>query len=224
MKTFNKIISENLNHMNTIASEWGAVQVTNFTEVNSNIMPIFDFPSNYNNADSLFKSNSNDDLRCELCGHHIKTSYWLQNDSQKLLLMVGSECVTHFDAQSGSDIIKDNKATLASSIVSKLINTNTENIAFNKGFQLSYKSAHIYIGSSDAQRDIPKDTYLDIKESFITALKLIKPAYNTNLIRNRMNRTSKVSRTVKTSISTNTINKIIKNQDLFNKLFRFLNI
>jgi hypothetical protein len=74
-------------------------------------MPEFSFPDPavYKHAPTLYPCNPGPGaMNCELCGHSpIKTAYWLQNDVQKLILLVGSECVTRFEGKSGQRLAKE---------------------------------------------------------------------------------------------------------------------
>jgi hypothetical protein len=94
-------ISENLTHMGTEATEWTAVPIIGFNEIEVNgkekKMPLFDFPKGYSKAPTLYPMNTTGDYNCELCSKSgITTVYHIQNDKKKWVLSVGSECVTHF--------------------------------------------------------------------------------------------------------------------------------
>ena len=107
---YKQAIEANVKHMATSLSEWTAVEMTGFVEVEAggeaHTMPTFNFPQGYTSAPTLYKSNA-DGACCELCAHPIKMAYWIQNDSKKWTMMVGSECVTHFGGKSGQELAKE---------------------------------------------------------------------------------------------------------------------
>jgi len=111
MKPYQQIVEENLKHMGTAASEWRAVPVLGMADTRdakgqSVKMPEFDFPKGYADAPTMFKGGQ--ETPCGLCGKTIKNVYWLQNDSKQWTLMVGSECVTHFEGgKSGAELVND---------------------------------------------------------------------------------------------------------------------
>ena len=111
MTTYQQTVDENLKYMNTLAGEWRAVPVLGMADADNNgvtvKMPEFDFPKGYAEAPSMFKSAGSEAV-CGLCGKTIKNVYWIQNDSKKWTLMVGSECVTHFEGgKSGAELAND---------------------------------------------------------------------------------------------------------------------
>jgi hypothetical protein len=111
MKNYQQTVQENLKHMGTTESEWSAVPVARFVEAQdgnrSVTMPEFKFPEGYTSAPTMFVSQGSEAV-CGLCGKTIKNCYWIQNDSKKWTLMVGSECVTHFgEGKSGMELSKE---------------------------------------------------------------------------------------------------------------------
>lgn len=107
MNTYEKAVAANMQHMQTSLAEWQAVEITGFSDAtddkgNAVKMPTFEFPAGYVPAPTLYKAQSA--ACCELCAHDIKNVYWLQNDSKRWLLAVGSECVTRFAGKSGDTI------------------------------------------------------------------------------------------------------------------------
>lgn len=100
------VVAENLKHMGTKHSEWKAVEISGIAETKQGGMPKFNFPEGYKPAPSKYK-NVGTDMNCELCAHPIKNAYWLQNDSKKYTLLVGSECVTKFEGISGVQLGKE---------------------------------------------------------------------------------------------------------------------
>jgi hypothetical protein len=111
MSTYDKVVAENLAHMGTGAAEWSAVGITGMVESDApdgRQMPEFAFPEDYESAPSMYHSGPTaDTMCCELCAHPIKNAYWIQNDMRKWVLLVGSECVTHFEGKSGERIVKE---------------------------------------------------------------------------------------------------------------------
>jgi hypothetical protein len=108
---YEEAVQKNLDHMGTPASDWKAVAIKSMAETTDDKgrkikMPEFDFPKDYTHAPSLFLSGTSDTC-CELCGTAIKFVYWLQNDTRKWLLCVGSECVTQFEQASGLQLSKE---------------------------------------------------------------------------------------------------------------------
>lgn len=119
MSKYEQRVKENLAHMGTPARDWRAVEITGTQNANGRAMPTFRFPKGYKrNETTLYKATSAESMNCELCGAAIKYAYWLQNDAAKELLLVGSECVTHFEEASGERLSKEaqwakNRALLA---------------------------------------------------------------------------------------------------------------
>lgn len=112
MSTYDKVVAENLEHMQTSAAEWSAVGMIRMAETtdapDGRPMPEFAFPEDYDKAPTLHPTgNMAENMCCELCGHPIKNAYWIQNDKRRWVLMVGSECVTHFEGKSGERIVKE---------------------------------------------------------------------------------------------------------------------
>lgn len=104
MSPYDTIVAQTLAAMGTASFEWSAVpgQMTEAGEE-------FSYPAGYSHAPSPLKALGIEP-NCELCGHGIKNCYWLQNDTRKWLLMVGSECVTHFgEGKSGEQIAKEHQ-------------------------------------------------------------------------------------------------------------------
>ena len=109
MVGFAKRIQDNLDQMGTQASEWVPVEITGMQETEDGekpaAMPTFAFPKGYDQAPSLFSGKG---ACCELCGKDIKNYFWIQNDSKRLVMPVGSECVTMFgQGLSGERIAKE---------------------------------------------------------------------------------------------------------------------
>jgi len=103
---YQKRVFENLRHMGTPADQWTAVPIIGEKKVEAEgkerNMPVFKFPSGYTKAPTLYPVNTSGDMNCELCGKMpIKTAYHIQNNTHQWLLLVGSECVTHFQEKSG---------------------------------------------------------------------------------------------------------------------------
>lgn len=109
MSTYDQTVKQNLEHMHTPMSEWSACTIKRMVDTGERVMPEFEIPQGYKPAPSLFRNtNTIGDLgTCELCGHTIKFFYWVQNDSQKLVMAVGSECINHFEGKSGEQIAKE---------------------------------------------------------------------------------------------------------------------
>lgn len=105
---YQKAVQMNFDHMGTQASEWSAVPVTGMEPVelddgSEKVMPTFEFPVGYERAPSLYTGEC-----CYLCGTTIKNVFWIQNDTRKWIMPVGSECVTHFgEGESGMAIAKN---------------------------------------------------------------------------------------------------------------------
>ena len=118
-------VLRNLSQMNAPFEEWRATPIKGFTEVEINgkmkKMPLFDFPQGYTIAPTLYLANE-DNACCGLCGKDpISTWYWIQNDSKKWSLGVGSECVTHFgEGKSGKDLERELKVNTAKKFDAKL--------------------------------------------------------------------------------------------------------
>jgi len=108
---YDQIVKANLEHLGTPAHQWQAVPVKGMTQVKAGdqtvSMPEFDLPKGYNPAPSLYRNNGAGEMCCELCAHPIKFAYYIQNDSKKWTMLVGSECVTHFEEKSGKALAKE---------------------------------------------------------------------------------------------------------------------
>lgn len=108
-------VKNNLEQMDSDVTEWTAVPVTGTQQIEVNgktkDMPLFAFPQNYNTAPSLYLNSGGGSAPCcELCGKEpIGTIYWIQNDKKRLIMGVGSECITHFQAQSGTEMTREAK-------------------------------------------------------------------------------------------------------------------
>lgn len=100
---YSAAVKENLSFMKTPADQWAAVPVTGVDATTG--LPLFDFPHGYAQQKSLYAGTTEQPC-CELCGHRIRRVFWLQNDTTKTVLAVGSECVTHFQEQSGEQMVK----------------------------------------------------------------------------------------------------------------------
>jgi hypothetical protein len=109
-------VRKNLEHMGTREDEWKAVEITGMTETEDDrgqprMMPTFNMPEGYSEAPTLYKheGGGSEGGTCGLCGTSIKNVYHLQNDDKKWTLPVGSECVTHFQAEgkSGERVAKE---------------------------------------------------------------------------------------------------------------------
>jgi hypothetical protein len=137
MTTYEQVVNENLKHMGTIKAEWMAVPVVRMVEAqdgNRSVqMPEFKFPEGYTSAPTMFASQGTEAV-CGLCGKTIKNCYWIQNDSKKWTLMVGSECVTHFgEGKSGAELSKETQDELNLKLL-----VDFENVKSNlwKGFAI----------------------------------------------------------------------------------------
>lgn len=108
--SYDKVVQDNLKQMGSTHSEWKAVAVEGMAETTANgkavSMPVFNFPKGYTEAPSLYR-NSGTDMCCELCAHPIKNAYYVQNDARRWIMLVGSECVTHFEETSGQQLAKE---------------------------------------------------------------------------------------------------------------------
>lgn len=109
---YEQSVKANLEHLGTPMHQWQAVPVKGMVQTEDNSkkvsMPEFDFPQGYASAPSLYKNNGAGDVCCELCAHPIKNVYWIQNDTKKWTMIVGSECVTRFgEGKSGEQLSKE---------------------------------------------------------------------------------------------------------------------
>ena len=104
--TYNQVVAHNLAHMGTSGTDWRALEFT-MVETDKGKMPQFNFPAGYLPAPTLFSQQSNG-MCCELCGHtNLKYAYYIICDRKKYILLVGSECVKHFEGKSGKQIAKE---------------------------------------------------------------------------------------------------------------------
>ncbi|MDO1449523.1 hypothetical protein Q0590_24820 [Rhodocytophaga aerolata] len=123
--TYDKRVAENLRQMGTQRTDWQAVPINGFSETERNgeiiKMPVFDFPKGYGDAPSKYKITGST-LSCELCSKpNISVIYYLQNDSKKWLLKVGSECVKRFGEKSGIELLRDQKLKMAIELDAELL-------------------------------------------------------------------------------------------------------
>jgi hypothetical protein len=127
LNTYQQRIKTNLEAMGTSEKEWSAVPINGFTNVDVNgkvkTMPEFLFPKNYQKPPTLFPNSTSGDMNCELCGRKpIATAYYIQNDSKKFILIVGSECVKHFgEGASGKENLRQFKIAEAEILNNDLI-------------------------------------------------------------------------------------------------------
>jgi GNAT superfamily N-acetyltransferase len=110
--SYAEAVRANLEHMGTPSNEWKSTEIGGFAETEDDrgravSMPEFVFPQGYTNAPTLY----NDEGECGLCGTTIKNVFWLQNDTKRWTLPVGSECVKKFSpaGQSGETLAKEAK-------------------------------------------------------------------------------------------------------------------
>lgn len=107
---YHQIVADNFKHMDSHEHEWSAVPIKGTAETTNargdvQAMPDFDFPKGYSHAPSLYQGMQD---TCELCGHQIKNYFWIQNDTKKWTMAVGSECVTHFtEGKTGIKLSKE---------------------------------------------------------------------------------------------------------------------
>ncbi len=121
-------VKKNMDFMHSKLDEWRAVKQTGVQRVTGPKgfdieLPLFDFPKDYKQARSMYPMPSSEPLCCELCGKvPIKIVYWIQNDSKKLTLRVGSECVRYVgDGSSGKDQQRLAKLELAKKLDEDMI-------------------------------------------------------------------------------------------------------
>lgn len=108
--TYSEAVQQNLAQMGTPASEWAAVPVeSSQADSEGRVINQFSLPAGYDVAPTLYRCTGQD-MNCELCAHPIKNVFWLQNDTRKWLMIVGSECVTHFaEGKSGEELAADKR-------------------------------------------------------------------------------------------------------------------
>lgn len=127
MSSYQKRIVENFNHMGTDGSKWHSVPILDLSPATDAkgktvYMPVFDFPKGYAQAPTLFPSPKTAPYCCELCGKTpINVLYHIQNDEAKQTMAVGSECVTHFQDESGEDQLKSFKLEAAAKLDAELV-------------------------------------------------------------------------------------------------------
>jgi|TARA_R100000687_G_C6432379_1_gene156362 hypothetical protein len=114
-------VAQNMKHMGSHTSEWTAIDVigTEETETGtgSRLVPVFDFPSGYSKAPSLYQGEC-----CNLCGTDIRNVYWIKNDLRQWTMAVGNECVTKFgDGESGEALAKQSLQQINASLLEQAI-------------------------------------------------------------------------------------------------------
>lgn len=160
--SYQQRIADNMKFMGTGFKEWKATPILMFQKtVNKKgeevSMPVFDFPKDYTHANSLFKMNNDGTVNCELCGRiPINTVFWIQNDTQKLTLGVGSECVKYVgDGSSGKENARKAKLELAKmldndlQILSGIVKKNCSRVR-NIGYGKQEREwSNMYVGDAD---------------------------------------------------------------------------
>lgn len=160
--SYQQRIADNMKFMGTGFKEWKATPILMFQKtVNKKgeevSMPVFDFPKDYTHANSLFKMNNDGTMNCELCGRiPINTVFWIQNDTQKLTLGVGSECVKYVgDGSSGKENARKAKLELAKmldndlQILSGIVKKNCSRVR-NIGYGKQEREwSNMYVGDAD---------------------------------------------------------------------------
>jgi hypothetical protein len=144
LMNYAQAVEQNLKHMGTPKSEWKSVEITGFQETENDQgkavqMPTFAFPpTSYTAAPTMFHSEG--DPCCGLCGTGIKNVYWLQNDTKRWTLPVGSECVSHFEeGASGADLSKKAKAQINRDFLAEVLEIRGKLFtAFAQTVQLGY--------------------------------------------------------------------------------------
>ncbi len=109
MCEYDERVRRTMSAMGTAPQEWAACPVEMKTDKEGHVCPSTTFPQGYTPAPSPIPEATSNACQCRLCGHPIKNCYWLQCDTRQWLLMVGSECVTHFAAASGEKLAKDSE-------------------------------------------------------------------------------------------------------------------
>jgi hypothetical protein len=106
--THAKAVAANFKHMNTSPNEWTAMPIVGVCEEG---LPVYALPTGYRPAPTLYPQSGGGfgDMNCELCAHAIRRAFYIVNNSKRWLLIVGSECVTHFQEDSGMDMVKQSK-------------------------------------------------------------------------------------------------------------------
>lgn len=176
--TYDKIVNANLRFMGTSKSDWKALPIDTFSEVetgrgDSKLMPIFDFSGmdGYKTAPSLYK-NEGVDTCCELCGHKIKEVYHLKNDSKKWKLIVGSECVTHFGTgDSGKKLTEKKKVSEGAELNEKLYEVSGKLSEIIKGIPDYGRGMNIYLHSLYSRLHLMTVQDGEDKKSYETQLK-----------------------------------------------------
>ncbi len=112
--TYKQAVHATFLYTGTNAHEWTSTPVTGFEQVTDGerdaVVPVFQRPGDYTAADVIFKADAGGGC-CELCGKNIKNVYSIQHDGKKLLMNVGSECVTHFQAGETGEKMAKKSAT-----------------------------------------------------------------------------------------------------------------
>ena len=152
-------VDQNLKQMGSSAAEWRAVPIIGFntTEVRGKKreMPIFEFPKGYVSAPSLYKNDSGPGSKpcCELCGKEpIGTFYWIQNDPKQWTMGVGSECIKHFQQESGKEMQRAQKIEEAKAFDALLRKLALWILAFGyKKYKEGYLSSPVRSGKNQSE-------------------------------------------------------------------------
>lgn len=98
--TWSEQADQTFAELGTCASEWhpaGAVDLQHGLMPNGGEAALSDFswPEGYRPAPTPFRNTGTEGMRCELCGRHpLKYAYYLQHDGKRLIMLVGSECIS----------------------------------------------------------------------------------------------------------------------------------
>lgn len=109
--------------MGTAPTEWRALPfVLAEDEETRKIVPQVDWSAakGYAPAPTLYPSSSGSEC-CELCATKIKNVYGVINEKRRWVLLVGSECVTHFEGVSGKEMGQEALEVMAALALERLL-------------------------------------------------------------------------------------------------------
>lgn len=95
--------------LNTKSSDWKACEIIDFMTEGTFEIPIYKIPDNYTRAITEYTQDTGAFQFCNLCGHQIKISHYIQNDVACMYMLVGSECVNNHHGKVVKKKIKEFK-------------------------------------------------------------------------------------------------------------------
>ena len=112
--SYRAIQMETFASLHTTPSDWTPCEIKDVFDLpNGGEEVIYIFPDGYTEVPHNQFDESTGGLRCQLCGHPITYTHFIQCDSKQLILQVGSECINTYHGAHYTDkmikTFKDNR-------------------------------------------------------------------------------------------------------------------